>query len=81
MPPDGVHLSLAELHRGETARVTEIADPASSAGRKLTAMGVLPGAALVVLQRYPAIVFRIGYSEFAVDTALAGQVRVTRVPR
>jgi len=72
---------LADLRCGESARVAGIVDPASSAGRKLTAMGVLPGAALVVLQRYPAIVFRIGYSEFAVDTALARQVRVTRVPR
>jgi hypothetical protein len=41
-------------------------------------MGVPPGVELVLLQRMPAFVFRMGHAEFAVDAELAGHVRVRR---
>jgi DtxR family transcriptional regulator, Mn-dependent transcriptional regulator len=59
--------------------VTCLQDPASAAACKLAAMGVLPGAELRMVQRYPAYVFRIGHAEFAVDEEMARHVRVHRL--
>jgi len=73
---DSVRLSA--LREGEAAWVTCLEDPGGPAARKLAALGVLPGVALVLVQRSPAFVFRIGHSEFAVDAELAGHVRVRR---
>lgn len=70
---------LTELGTGEVGSVTCLQDPASAASCKLAAMGVLPGADLRVIQRYPAYVFRIGHAEFAVDEAMARHVRVHRL--
>jgi Fe2+ transport system protein FeoA len=43
---------------------------------KLASMGILPGARLRLVRRSPAFVFRIDYSEFAVDRELAQFIRV-----
>ena len=69
---------LAALHPGERARVTCLEAPGGSAARKLAAIGVLPGVEVVLVQRSPAFVFRMGHAEFAVDAELAGHVRVRR---
>lgn len=69
-------LCLTELRPGDTGSVSCLQNPASAAACKLAAMGVLPGAELRVVQRYPACVFRIGHSEFAVDDDMARHVRV-----
>ena len=63
---------------GERGRVTCLLDPADAPARKLAALGVLPGAELLMLQRSPAIVFRIGHAELALDAELAGRIRVRR---
>ena len=69
---------LTALMEGERGRVTCLQEPGSAPTGKLAAMGVLPGAELLLLQRYPAFVFRIGYADFAVDTELAGRIRLRR---
>ncbi len=71
---------LTTLAEGERGRVTCLEEPASGPSATLAAMGVLPGTELVLLQRYPAFVFRIGYSELALDAELAGRVRVQVFP-
>lgn len=58
--------------------MTCLEDPAGAAATKLAAMGVVPGAEVELLQRFPAFVFRIGCAEFAVDEELAGLIRVRR---
>jgi Fe2+ transport system protein FeoA len=73
---DSVRLST--LAEGQGARVTCLEDPGGAAGRKLAALGVLPGVAIVLVQRSPAFVFRMGHAEFAVDAGLAGHIRVRR---
>jgi DtxR family Mn-dependent transcriptional regulator len=72
-------LALTMLKVGERGTVSCLQQPGSPAAWKLAAMGVLPGAALTVLQRYPAFVFRIGHAEFAVDSEMAQHVRVHRL--
>jgi DtxR family Mn-dependent transcriptional regulator len=39
--------------------------------QKMMAMGILPGAKINLIQRFPSYVFQVGYSQFAVDRALA----------
>jgi len=73
---DSVRLSA--LAEGQAARVTCLEDPGGAAARKLAALGVLPGVAIVLVQRSPAFVFRMGHAEFAVDAELAAHVRVRR---
>lgn len=87
--PDGVPLrqahgcedcasdALLALAPGDAATVACLdGDPRNIA--KLAALGILPGARLHLLQRYPAFVFRVGYGEVAMDEALASLVRVRR---
>lgn len=73
---DSVRLS--ELRPGESAIVSCLEDPGSRPTAKLLAIGALPGARVLLLQRYPAFVFRMGRSEFALDAELAGRIRVRR---
>jgi len=72
-------ISLSDLQPGERGTVSCLQHPGDQAAWKLAAMGVLPGAELRVIQRYPAYVFRIGHAEFAIDEAMAGHVRVHRL--
>ncbi len=71
-------LALTELREGESGTVSCLQAPASREGRKLLAMGVLPGIELRLVQRYPAFVFRLGHAEFAVDAGIASHIRVYR---
>lgn len=71
---DSVRLTC--LMPGESGTVSCLEDPGSAPTARLAAMGVLPGARLVLLQRYPAFVLRIGHSELAVDAELARRIRV-----
>ncbi len=45
--------------------------------RKLTALGVLPGVKIEILQTYPAYVLKIGYTQIALDYNLAKNIIVT----
>jgi len=67
---------LTTVREGTRGRVTCLEEPGGAAARKLSGMGVLPGVELELLQRHPAFVFRLGYSEFAVDAELAAHIRV-----
>lgn len=44
--------------------------------QKLMAMGILPGARIQLLRRFPSYVFQVGYSQFTVDRPLAAAVYV-----
>ena len=44
--------------------------------QKIMAMGVLPGVPIRVLRRSPSFVFEAGYSQFAVDEDIAGDIFV-----
>jgi DtxR family transcriptional regulator, Mn-dependent transcriptional regulator len=67
---------LTTLEPGQRGCVACLQNPASAEACKLAAMGVLPGAELRVVQRYPAYVFSLGHAEFAVDEEMAKHVRV-----
>ncbi|MBP1752671.1 MAG: iron (metal) dependent repressor, DtxR family, partial [Geobacteraceae bacterium] len=46
--------------------------------QKLMAMGVLPGNRIRLIQAFPSYIFRVGYSEFAIDTNMAREIFVRR---
>lgn len=68
--------TMASLRKGETAVVERFAEPRHA--RKFLSLGILPGTGITVLKQYPAIVLRVGYSEFAFDRKLAATVLVRR---
>ncbi|MGI8905486.1 MAG: FeoA family protein [Candidatus Sumerlaeaceae bacterium] len=71
-------VNLADLKRGESGIIEKYAEIAHV--RKFLSMGILPGTHVTVLRHSPAVVLRVGYSEFAFDRRLAGTVQVHRLP-
>lgn len=71
-------ISLLDLEEGGTARVSCLVDPGSPSAIRLAGAGVLPGAEVRLVQRWPAYVLRIGYAELAIDRETARLVRVRR---
>lgn len=80
MPADcPVVLSLADLRQGDSASIEKFLN--TSEMRKFLALGILPGTRVTVIKDSPAVVLRVGYSEFAFDRDLASTVRVHRLGR
>jgi len=44
--------------------------------QKIMALGLLPGATIELVQSFPAFLFRVGHSEFAVDRTIADEMFV-----
>jgi Fe2+ transport system protein FeoA len=72
-------VTLADLTLGQEATVVGLVEPGSADGRALAGLGVLPGATVAALQRYPAWIVRVDHAEIALDDALASQIRVRTV--
>jgi DtxR family transcriptional regulator, Mn-dependent transcriptional regulator len=69
---------LTELKSGEKGDIAYILTEDSKKMQKLMAMGVLPGNQISLLQSFPSYIFRVGFSEFAIDTAMAREIFVRR---
>ncbi|RME08439.1 MAG: ferrous iron transport protein A [Anaerolineae bacterium] len=67
---------LASLRVGQEGVVTVLAMRDEARLRKLMALGILPGARLRLVRRWPGYVFQIGFSQFAVDEDIAGAIYV-----
>lgn len=67
---------LHELQPGQGGQIAYIQMNNPRRLQKLMAMGVLPGVAITLLRRSPSFVFEAGYSQFAVDEEIAGDVYV-----
>ena len=61
---------------GSRGTVAYLTTRDSRAVQKLMAMGILPGAAIQLLRRFPSYVFQVGYSQFTIDRPLAAAVYV-----
>ena len=62
---------LCDGRPGETGSVAYLATRNNREVQKMIAMGVLPGTTIHLIQCFPSYVFQVGYSQFAVDRALA----------
>lgn len=69
---------LTELKPGDEGDIAYIQTEDSKKMQKLMAMGVLPGNRISLLQAFPSYIFRVGFSEFAIDTAMAREIFVRR---
>lgn len=69
---------LTECKSGQEGQIAYIQTEDSKKMQKLMAMGVLPGNTIILVQSYPSYIFRIGYSEFAIDSNLAKEIFVRK---
>ncbi len=69
---------LTEFKSGQEGEIAYILTEDNKKMQKLMAMGVLPGNTIVLVQSYPSYIFRVGYSEFAIDTNLAKEIFVRK---
>ncbi|HEY6873929.1 MAG TPA: metal-dependent transcriptional regulator [Geobacteraceae bacterium] len=69
---------LTELKSGEEGEIAYIQTEDDKKMQKLMAMGVLPGNRIVLIQTFPSYIFRVGFSEFAIDSAMAREIFVRR---
>jgi len=69
-------LPLTALQVGESGTVRELRLHDHTVAQKLLALGVVPGAHVKVVQRFPAYVLQIGFTQIAIDHPLAHAVRV-----
>lgn len=69
---------LTEFKSGQNGEIAYIQTEDSKKMQKLMAMGVLPGNKITLVQSFPSYIFRVGYSEFAIDTNLAKEIFVRK---
>lgn len=73
---DGAVLALVELCVGDKGRVEFLRTKDTKQLQQLMSIGVIPGVAIVLHQKFPAYVFSLGNSQFAVDKNLAQAIFV-----
>ncbi|HEX9078078.1 MAG TPA: metal-dependent transcriptional regulator [Desulfuromonadaceae bacterium] len=69
---------LTEFKSGQEGEIAYIQTEDSKKMQKLMAMGVLPGNRIVLVQAFPSHIFRVGFSEFAIDSNLAREIFVRK---
>lgn len=67
---------LCDAQAGQMGTVAYLATREDREIQKMMAMGILPGADIRLLRRFPSFVFQVGYSQFTVDRELAASVYV-----
>ncbi len=73
---DRLVASLASLEVGEGGRVAYLSSEDYKRMQELMAIGALPGMSVKLLRKFPAYVFALGESEFAVDEEMARAIFV-----
>ncbi len=67
-------IPLTECKVNKEGEIAYIQTKDSKKMQKLMAMGIIPGNKVVLKQAFPAYIFKIGFSEFAVDRSLAEEI-------
>jgi len=70
---------LSQLAQGQKGKVAYIYAPESSKLQKLMAMGILPGAPIILIQSFPSYLFQAGQTQFAVDKEIADAIYIRLV--
>ena len=73
--------TLAELRPGMNATVTSFVEEDENVLRKILSLGIVPGDDLLVLSTWPAVVFELGSTSYALDIEIAKGICVTSTPR
>ena len=69
---------LTEFRAGQEGEIAYIQTEDDKKMQKLMAMGILPGNRIVLIQSFPSYIFRVGFSEFAIDSNLAREIFVRK---
>jgi len=67
---------LSAMSSGQEGKVAYVHAPETGQLQKLMAMGLLPGAAIQLIQSFPSYVFRVNKTQFAVDKSIADAIYV-----
>ncbi|MCL5781706.1 MAG: ferrous iron transport protein A [Firmicutes bacterium] len=67
---------LLDLSPGVESTITGINTKDTRVLKKMMAMGILPGMAVEIIQKYPSVVFKVGNTILAVDNNIAGCIEV-----
>ncbi len=73
-------LCLTDLGEGETAEVVRLSGATPRRQNALAVYGVLPGSRIVLQQKRPTFVIRVGETELALESSIAAELVVRRVP-
>lgn len=68
--------SLARMRVGQSGEVMAVEAPDQAGYRRLFALGLVPGATVTLIQRFPAYVFTVGRTTIAVDAEMAEGIEV-----
>ncbi len=68
--------SLVEMRVGQSGEVIAVEAPDQAGYRRLFALGLVPGATLRLIQRFPTYVFVVGRTTIAVDAEMASGILV-----
>ena len=67
---------LSNLPPGTSGKVVRVSRDNPDRADRLMALGVTPGAAVIVLQRFPGVVFLCDHTELAVEPAVARAILI-----
>jgi len=70
-------LNLSELKPKQEGIIADLNTSDKNILKKLMSMGILPGLPLEVVQTFPSYVFKVGYTQVAVDKTIAQAILVT----
>lgn len=70
---------LSTLRPGTRGRIAHVTRDLTGRAERLGALGVTPGAAIVVLQTFPGFVFQCDQTEMAIERRVAGTIYVELV--
>ncbi|HEX4825203.1 MAG TPA: FeoA family protein [Candidatus Polarisedimenticolaceae bacterium] len=70
---------VTRLKPGTTATVVKIGSTEAARAVRLSALGLVAGATILLVQRRPAVVIRVGETSIAVDAEVADEIFVEPV--
>lgn len=72
----GQIVPLSKIKPGIIGKIAYLHTNNSKELKKLMIMGLFPGTIIQLMQKFPSYVFRIGYTQFAVDKKIADEIYV-----
>lgn len=70
-------VALSAMRAGMSGVIVDVRSSADGRANRLLALGVTPGATVVVLQTFPGVVFLCDRTELAIERCVADSVLVT----
>ena len=68
--------SLSKVQIGQVQTVAQLRTKEMTIRRKLMAMGITPGSNLILEQRFPSYIVKVGYTRTALDQEIAASILV-----